>query len=238
MAPSSPVPPGASIADRFAAVRARIEAAARAADRDILDVTLVAVSKTQGPAAIDAALATGQRVFGENRVQEAQGRWIDRRPTLPDLSLHLIGPLQTNKAIDAVALFDVIETLDRKKLVRGLAEAIQKTGRSPRLLIQVNTGAEPQKAGVLPDDLAALLHAARATYGLTIDGLMAIPPANAPPEPHFAMLAQLAGRHGLTTLSMGMSGDYQAAIRHGATHVRVGSALFGERNPPSAPSSV
>ena len=202
------------------------------------DVTLIAVSKTQEPAAIDGALATGQRVFGENRVQEAQGRWPHRRLHLSDLRLHLIGPLQTNKAADAVGLFDVIETLDRDRLARALADAVQKTGRSPRLLIQVNTGAEPQKAGVLPDDLGTLLDSARETYGLTIEGLMAIPPADAAPEPHFALLAELAARHGLTTLSMGMSGDYEAAIRHGATHVRVGSALFGERNPPPAPSYV
>ena len=238
MAPSSPVPTGASIADRFTAVRARIDAAAHEAGRDRADVTLVCVCKTQTAAAIDAALATGQRVFGENRVQEAQGRWTARRPGLSDLSLHLIGPLQTNKALDAVALFDVIETLDREKLARALASAMRRTGRSPRLLIQVNTGAEPQKAGVLPADLAALLDVARTTHGLKIDGLMAIPPSEMPPEPHFAMLADLAERHGLKTLSMGMSGDYEAAIGQGATHVRVGSALFGERNPVPAPSSV
>ncbi len=208
--------------------------AAKAAGRDPADVTLVAVSKTQEPAAIDAALATGQRVFGENRVQEAQARWAGRLGGLPDLRLRLIGPLQTNKAEDAVALFDVIETLDREKLARALAEAIQKTGRDPSVLIQVNTGAEPQKAGVRVDDVASLLIAARETYGLRVEGLMAIPPVDEHPEPHFQTLARIAADHGLPVLSMGMSGDYAEAIAHGATHVRVGSALFGERNPSLA----
>jgi len=228
---SSPAPPPSSIAERFVAIRGRIDAAARAVGRDPASVTLTAVSKTQEPAAIDAALAAGQRVFGENRVQEAQGRWIDRRSAWPDLELRLIGPLQSNKAEDAVALFDVIETLDREKLVRALAEAVQKAGRSPRLLIQVNTGAEAQKAGVLPQDLDALIAMAGSTYGLTVEGLMAIPPAEEAAGLHFALLAKLADRHGLGVLSMGMSGDFETAIRFGATHVRVGSALFGERKP-------
>lgn len=210
-------------------MRARIAAACRAADRDPASVTLTAVSKTQTPSAIDAALATGQRVFGENRVQEAQGRWIARRPALEGLELRLIGPLQTNKAAEAVDLFDVIETLDREKLARALAEAAMKRGRSPRLLVQVNTGAEPQKAGVLPDQADALIAAARGTYGLILEGLMCIPPADQDPTPHFALLRDMADRHGLPVLSMGMSGDYEAAIRCGATHVRVGTALFGER---------
>jgi PLP dependent protein len=190
------------------------------------------VSKTQPPEAIDAILAAGQRVFGENRVQEAQGRWTERLPGLNDLELRLIGPLQTNKAEDAVALFDVIETLDREKLARALAEAAKKLNRAPRVLIQVNTGAEPQKAGVLPDDADALIHAARDTYGLTVEGLMCIPPADEDPKPHFVLLKQIADRNQLSVLSMGMSGDYETAIRCGATHVRVGTALFGERNRP------
>ena len=195
-------------------------------------MTLTAVSKTQPPEAIDAILATGQRVFGENRVQEAQGRWTERRAALPDLELRLIGPLQTNKAEDAVDLFDVIETLDREKLARALAQAAEKRGRSPRVLVQVNTGMEPQKAGVLPDAAESLIAAARRTYGLTVDGLMCIPPADQDAGPHFKMLCDMAGRNDLKVLSMGMSGDYEAAIRCGATHVRVGTALFGERNRP------
>ena len=220
---------------RLAAIRARIDAAARAAGRDPASVTLTAVSKTQPDPAIDAALAAGLRVFGENRVQEAQGRWTGRRPTLPDLELRLIGPLQSNKAEDAVALFDVIETLDRPKLIGALASASQKIGRSPRLLVQVNTGEEAQKAGVAPRDADALIAAARAE-GLTVEGLMAIPPADETPILHFALLARIAARNGLGVLSMGMSADYEAAIRLGATHVRVGSALFGERNPVAEPS--
>ncbi|TFW11841.1 YggS family pyridoxal phosphate-dependent enzyme [Brevundimonas intermedia] len=232
MTPSSSALPPSSIAERVTAVRARIDAACRAAGRDPGDVTLTAVSKTQPPEAIDAILGTGQRIFGENRVQEAQGRWTERRATSPDLELRLIGPLQTNKGEDAVDLFDVIETLDREKLARALAQAAEKRGRSPRVLVQVNTGAEPQKAGVLPDAADSLIVAARETYGLTVDGLMCIPPADQDAEPHFKMLRHLADRNGLSVLSMGMSGDYETAIRCGATHVRVGTALFGERNRP------
>ncbi len=209
--------------------------AARAAGRDPASVALTAVSKTQPPEAIDQALAAGLRVFGENRVQEAQGRWTARRAAVPDLELRLIGPLQSNKAEDAVALFDVIETLDREKLVGALASAAAKIGRSPRLLVQVNTGEEAQKAGVAPRDADALIAMARAG-GLNVEGLMAIPPADEAPILHFALLARIARRNGLTALSMGMSADYEAAIRLGATHVRVGSALFGERNPSLAPS--
>lgn len=221
-----------SIAERAAVVRVRIDAACRAAGRDPAEVTLTAVSKTQPPEAIDAILATGQRIFGENRVQEAQGRWAERRAALVESELRLIGPLQTNKAEDAVALFDVIETLDREKLARALAQAAERRGRSPRVLVQVNTGAELQKAGVLPDAADALIAAARETYGLTVEGLMCIPPADQDAEPHFEMLRDLAERNGLKVLSMGMSGDYETAIRCGATHVRVGTALFGERNRP------
>ena len=232
MTPSSPASAPSSIAERAAEVRARIDAACRSAGRNPADVVLTAVSKTQPPEAIDAILATGQRVFGENRVQEAQGRWADRIIGLSGLELRLIGPLQTNKAEDAVALFDVIETLDREKLARALADAAQKRGRSPRVLVQVNTGAEPQKAGVAPDAVDALIASARNTYGLTVEGLMCIPPADQDAEPHFAMLRVLAERNGLSVLSMDMSGDYEAAIGCGATHVRVGTALFGERNRP------
>lgn len=190
---------------------------------------MTAVSKTQPPEAIDAALAAGQGVFGENRVQEAQGRWTDRDRS--GLELRLIGPLQTNKAEDAVALFDVIETLDREKLARALAVAAAKVGRTPRVLVQVNTGAEDQKAGVLPKDADALIATAR-RLSLNIEGLMCIPPAHEAPGPHFALLARIAARNGLKVLSMGMSGDFETAIRFGATHVRLGTALFGERNAP------
>ncbi len=209
--------------------------AAKAAGRDPASITLTAVSKTQPDDLIDAALVSGLRVFGENRVQEAQGRWTDRRPALTDLELRLIGPLQSNKAEDAVALFDVIETLDRPKLIGALAAASQKIGRSPRLLVQVNTGEEEQKAGIAPRDTDALIAEARAA-GLPVEGLMAIPPADEAPILHFALLARIAERNGLKVLSMGMSADYEAAIRLGATHVRVGSALFGERTPAFTPS--
>lgn len=171
-------------------------------------------------------------MFGENRVQEAQARWTERRSDLAGLELRLIGPLQTNKVEDAVVLFDVIETLDREKLARALAEAAQKRGRSPRVQVQVNTGAEPQKAGVLPEAADALIETARRTYGLTVEGLMCIPPADQAAESHFVLLRDMAERNGLSVLSMGMSGDYETAIRCGATHVRVGTALFGERKRP------
>ena len=208
-------------------MRSRIDAACRVVGRDPAGVMLTAVSKTQPSEAIDAALAAGQRVFGENRVQEAQARWGDRDRSA--LELRLIGPLQTNKAEDAVALFDVIETLDRDKLARALAEAATKVGRTPRVLVQVNTGAEDQKAGVLPKDADALIATARG-LGLNVEGLMCIPPADEAAGPHFALLARIAARNGLLVLSMGMSGDFETAVRFGATHVRVGTALFGERN--------
>lgn len=225
-----------SIADRFAQVRGRIAEAAMAAGRDPASVALIAVSKTQGPEALQAALDAGQRVFGENRVQEAQAHWAARRAALPDLELRLIGPLQTNNALEAVELFDVIETLDRERLAAALAAAMTRAGRRPSVLVQVNTGAEPQKAGVLPADADALIAAARDRYGLKVAGLMCIPPADEDPAPHFALLAAIAARNELSVLSMGMSGDYPAAIAAGATHVRVGSALFGERNTAPATS--
>jgi hypothetical protein len=216
----------------LAAVRARIAAAAAEAGRDAADVTLVAVSKQQPWEVIAPVVAAGQRVFGENRVQEAQTRWL--RPDLDlgvdrsTLELRLIGPLQSNKADAAVELFDVIESVDRDKLAHALADAVQKAGRCPRFLVQVNTGEEPQKAGVIPTEADALIAVVRG-LGLPLDGLMCIPPADEPAGPHFALLAAIARRNGLSVLSMGMSGDVETAIRFGATHVRVGSAIFGER---------
>lgn len=194
------------------------------------DVVLVAASKRQPEERIVAALRAGQRVFGENRVQEAQSRWTDRRDAFPDLELRLIGPLQTNKAEDAVMLFDVIETLDREKLLKVLVKAVEKKGvEPPDLLIQVNTGDEPQKGGVSIDGLDQLLEAARTTYPGRVVGLMCIPPAEEPAGPHFALLKKLADARGLSVISMGMSGDYALAARLGATHVRIGTAFFGAR---------
>jgi len=207
-------------------VVARIARAAQAAGRDPAEVTLVAVSKTQPWEAIEPVLAAGHTVFGENRVQEAMSRWEGKAV---GLTLHLIGPLQTNKAKEAVAFFDVIESLDREKLARSLADEVQKQGRHPRIYIQVNTGEEEQKAGVVPAEADAFIAAARTTYGLEPEGLMCIPPADEPPGPHFALLRRIAQRNGLTKLSMGMSGDFETAIRFGATSVRVGSAVFGAR---------
>lgn len=215
------------ISHRIAAIRARIKSASAAPRAK--PVTLVAVSKVQPDHRIIDALEAGQCVFGENRVQEAQERWGHRRAVYPDLKLHLIGPLQSNKAATAVALFDVIETLDRPKLAATLG-ALAKSGVTlPSLLIQVNTGEEPQKAGIAPHDLAAFLTQCRDIHNLTIDGLMCIPPVDEHPALHFALLEKLALRHGLKTLSMGMSDDFEVAIAFGATHVRVGSAVFGER---------
>ena len=210
-------------------IQARIEAALAGCGRPPGAAQLVAVSKTNPAEAVQAALAAGQRLFGENRVQEAAGKFPGLRAAHPDLRLHIIGPLQTNKARDAVRLADVIETLDRPKLATALAEAMAKEGRRPSLLIQVNTGAEPQKAGILPADAPGFIQACRETWSLPVTGLMCIPPASDDPGPHFSLLAQLAREHGLPILSMGMSGDFETAIRHGATHVRVGSAIFGAR---------
>jgi hypothetical protein len=210
-------------------VVARIARAAQAAGRDPTEVTLVAVSKTQPWEAVEPVLVAGHRVFGENRVQEAMARWADHRAAI---ELRLIGPLQSNKAREAVAFFDVIETVDREKLARVLAEEMDGQGRTPRLYVQVNTGEEPQKAGVVPAAADAFIAACRETYGLIIEGLMCIPPAEEPPGPHFALLAKIAERNGLSKLSMGMSGDFETAIRFGATSVRVGSAVFGARTYP------
>ena len=204
----------------------RIAQAARASGRDPADVTLVAVSKQQPWDPVAQVLAAGQTIFGENRVQEAQARWADRRA---GLELRLIGPLQTNKAREAVALFDVIETLDRERLAKALAEEMARQGRAVRLYVQVNTGEEPQKAGVSPAEADAFIARCREVHGLEIEGLMCIPPAEEPAGPHFALLSKIAARNGLSELSMGMSGDYETAVRFGATSVRVGSALFGAR---------
>jgi PLP dependent protein len=198
-------------------------------DRDPASITLVAVSKTFPAEDIEPVLAAGQRVFGENYVQEAKGKWPYLRERYPDVELHMIGPLQSNKAREAVELFDAIHTLDRASLAEALAKEIARSGRKPRLLVQVNTGEEPQKGGVIPTEVDAFLEACRTTYGLTIDGLMCIPPAEDPPSPHFALLNTIARRHGLNMLSMGMSADFDPAIQLGATHVRVGSAIFGTR---------
>ena len=224
----------AGLAERLGLVKDRIAAAARAVGRDAADVTLVAVSKTHDAAAISSAIAAGQRVFGENRVQEAQGKYPALKAAHPELVLHLIGPLQTNKVKEAVALFDVIETVDRPKLADALAREMERTARRPRCFIQVNTGEEPQKAGVLPAATDAFVAECRDRWRLPIVGLMCIPPLDQEPSPHFALLREIARRHGLTELSMGMSADYEIAIRLGATYVRVGTAIFGERpKPPS-----
>lgn len=220
----------AEVAGNLAAVRARIAAAAAEAERDPAEVTLIAVGKVQPVERVEAALAAGQRVFGENRVQEAQGKWPALRARYPDVELHLIGPLQSNKTREAVALFDVIQTVDRPKLAAELAKEMARQGRRPDCYVQVNTGEEPQKAGVLPADADAFIETCRVEHGLPVVGLMCIPPADEDPTLHFALLRELAKRHGLTRLSMGMSGDYEDAVRLGATHVRVGTAIFGARH--------
>ena len=216
-------------ADRLAEIRQHIVAAARAAGRDPASVTLVAVSKTHGADRVRELLDAGQRVFGENRVQEAEGKFPALKAEYPDLELHLIGPLQTNKAREAVALFDVIQSVDRERLAATLAKEMTRTGRRPDCYIQVNTGEEPQKAGVLPAELDAFVATCRDAHGLPITGLMCIPPVDEEPALHFALLAKMAARNGLAAISMGMSADYETAIRLGATHVRVGTALFGHR---------
>ncbi|MGD9878775.1 MAG: YggS family pyridoxal phosphate-dependent enzyme [Reyranella sp.] len=215
--------------DRLAAVRQRIAAAAKEAGRDPASVTLVAVSKTHGADRVRELLQAGQRIFGENRVQEAEGKFPALKAEYPDLELHLIGPLQTNKAREAVALFDVIQSVDRERLAAALAKEMARAGRHPRCYIQVNTGEEAQKAGVAPADVDAFVAACRDTYKLPVVGLMCIPPVDEEPALHFALLAKMAARNGLTSVSMGMSADYETAVKLGATHVRVGTALFGER---------
>lgn len=225
----------AAIAANLADVRARIANAAREAGRDPAGITLVAVAKTFGPDAVRAALDAGQRVFAENRVQEAQSKYPDLRARFPDLELHLVGPLQTNKVRDAVALFDVIQTVDRPKLAAAIAAEMKKSGRRPRCFVQVNTGAEPQKAGVLPEEADRFIDEARTQHGLSVEGLMCIPPVDEEPALHFALLREIARRNSLSTISMGMSGDFETAIRFGATHVRVGTAIFGARPTKTEP---
>jgi pyridoxal phosphate enzyme (YggS family) len=214
---------------RLRLVREEIALAAEAADRDPGAVKLIAVSKTVPAAVIEEAIEAGQHVFGENRVQEAYGKWPALRELHSDIELHLIGPLQSNKVREAIALFDVIETLDRPKLARALAEEMERQGTRPRLFVQVNTGEEEQKAGIAPDETAAFVALCRDTFNLEIDGLMCIPPYDEEPAMHFALLAKLAEELGLAELSMGMSGDFAKAVAFGATYVRVGTAIFGER---------
>ncbi len=215
--------------EQLGAVRGRIDAATRESRREPGSVTLIAVSKTFEAAEIRPVLDAGQRIFGENRVQEAMAKWPGLKGEFPDIQLHLIGPLQSNKAREAVALFDVIETVDREKIAAELAKEIARQGKAPRLYVQVNTGSEPQKAGIGPRESAAFVARCRDVHGLAIDGLMCIPPADENPGPHFALLAKLAGESGAKELSMGMSSDYELAIAFGATGVRVGSAIFGTR---------
>lgn len=214
----------------LAKVHAQIAAACKEARRDPASVTLVAISKTFPAEAIVPVIEEGQRVFGENRVQESQGKWPALREKYPGVELHLVGPLQSNKAKEAIMLFDAIHAVDRPSLCAALAKEIQKQGKHPALFVEVNTGAEPQKAGVLPENADAFLKECEDAYGLTISGLMCIPPADEPPAPHFALTKKIADRNGLKLISMGMSADFDIAIRFGATHVRVGSAIFGARD--------
>lgn len=215
---------------RLAATQAEIARMTRDFEREPDSVTLIAVSKTMPAEVILPALEAGQRAFGENYVQEAKAKWPGLRERFPDAQVHMIGPLQSNKAREAVELFDAIHSLDRESLAKELAREIARTGRAPTLFVQVNTGDEPQKGGVSPAEIDAFLELCRVRHGLVIDGLMCIPPADQPPSPHFALLAKIAARHGLRGLSMGMSADFEAAIQLGATHVRVGSAIFGARS--------
>jgi pyridoxal phosphate enzyme (YggS family) len=217
--------PAAALAE----VRRAIVGASRDAGRNPAGVTLVAVTKTFAAVAIRPVIAAGQHSFGENRVQEAEAKWLPLRESCPGLDLHLIGPLQSNKAREAVRLFDAIHSVDRASLCAALAKEIDRQGRAPVLFVEINTGAELQKAGVLPEEADRFIAACRTTFGLTIAGLMCIPPLDDPPAPHFALTAKIAARNGLKLLSMGMSADFALAIRFGATHVRVGSAIFGAR---------
>ena len=213
----------------LARVRSEIARACVEARRDPASVTLVAIAKTFGADAIEPVIAQGQRVFGENRVQEAKAKWPPLKDRYPGIELHLVGPLQSNKAKEAVAMFEAIHSLDRPSLAEALAKEIAKQGRKPALFVEVNTGAESQKAGVLPEETDGFVAACRNRYGLEIAGLMCLPPADEPPAPHFALTAKIARRNGLALLSMGMSADFPIAIAFGATHVRVGTAIFGER---------
>ncbi len=221
------------IAGNLREIRTRVASAAQSVDRNPADVTLVAVAKTHPAEAVVAALAAGQTVFGENRVQEAQAKYPDLQRAHPELRLHLIGPLQTNKGKDAVALFDAIQTVDREKLARALAAEIARQNRKLELFVQVNIGEEPQKAGIAPREADAFIALCRNELALPVAGLMCIPPADRQPAPYFALLREIAHRNALAELSMGMSGDYESAIRLGATLVRVGTAIFGTRAGPT-----
>lgn len=221
-------------ANALARVRGEIAQACREAGRDPAGVTLVAVSKTFDAPAIEPVIRAGQRVFGENRVQEAKGKWPALKARYPDLALHLVGSLQSNKAKEAVALFDAIHSLDRPSLADALAKEIDRQNRRPLLFVEVNTGSEPQKAGVLPEEADAFIARCRESRGLSVAGLMCIPPLDEAPAPHFALTAEIARRNGLSLLSMGMSADFAVAIAFGATHVRVGTAIFGTRPKPRA----
>ncbi len=223
-----------SPAERLAAVENKIDTALGEAGRSREELTLIAVSKTQPAENIDPVIAAGQKVFGENRVQEAQGKWPQLRERFTDLELHLIGGLQTNKVRDALQLFDVIHTVDRPKLARTIANELARSDRQPQLFVQVNTGEESQKSGVDPREADEFLRQCRETYQLPIAGLMCIPPIEDEPSLHFALLRKIAQRNGISGLSMGMSADYDVAIQFGATHIRVGTAIFGPRNPPPA----
>jgi PLP dependent protein len=229
MAPEHPSPITAHLPNGLTAVEQEIARACKQARRDRASVTLIAVSKTFAADAIVPVIAAGQRVFGENRVQEARAKWPELMSEHPGIALHLIGPLQSNKAKDAVALFDAIHSVDRPSICEALAKEIDSQKRNPQLFVQLNTGEEPQKAGVAPADADTFIAACRDKYGLQISGLMCIPPVNDAPAPHFALTAKIAARNGLTNLSMGMSADFAIAIELGATHVRIGSAIFGHR---------
>ena len=225
----SPMNQSLDAPSRLAAVRQQIEQACRANGRDPGTVKLLAISKTFDPAAIEPVIAAGQKVFGENRVQEARGKWPELMARHAGIELHLVGPLQSNKAREAVALFDAIHSVDRPSLCEALAKEIARQARRPLLFVEINTGGEPQKAGILPGQADDFLKACREMYGLSVSGLMCIPPANEPPAPYFALTARIASRNGLDLLSMGMSADFATAIQFGATHVRIGTAIFGER---------
>ena len=219
----------AVVAARLQAIRDQIERASGAVERTSDGVSLIAVSKKQPDDRVQAALDAGHRIFGENRVQEAQERWAERRDVIADLELHLVGALQSNKAKDAVELFDAIHSVDRESVAKALAKEIAKQGRRPALFVQINTGEEPQKAGIAPDDADAFIAWCRGELDLPVVGVMCLPPVDEEPAPHFALLAKIAARNDLPKLSMGMSGDYETAVQLGATHVRIGSAIFGER---------
>jgi hypothetical protein len=229
MAPQNPSPITPHLPNGLATVEQEIRRACKEARRDRASVTLIAVSKTFDANAVAPVIGAGQRVFGENRVQEAKAKWPGLMSAYPGIALHLIGPLQSNKAKEAVALFDAIHSVDRPSICEALAKAIDSQKRRPQLFVQLNTGEEPQKAGVAPAEADAFIASCRDKYGLQISGVMCIPPVNEAPAPHFALTAKIAARNGLANLSMGMSADFTVAIQFGSTHVRVGSAIFGAR---------